>query len=242
MAFFACLFPLPPSQQKRAKMKRKGESHTTTVLLLLDLLAMLPACIPTGRGAGETPLSCSNIQHNTWETEETKETTREISIFKSATLWPILKTPTGGWYNAHPKRAFPSLQLILGAWGDMFSSEQLCFELGASMFSSNGSHEGSWNCDMHPTVMCQKVDRPWKDPKTSTALRMCLRWDGTKVSSLSCTKPGAAITTGALSVTPHGHNIHICTCCAQLHPSAGISNLNFSLHKNLTSTSSIRYF
>lgn len=119
MAFFVCLFPLPPSQQKRAKMKRKGESHATTVLLLLDLLAMLPACIPTVREAGETPLSCSNIQHNTWETEETKETTREISIFKSATLWPILKTPTGGWYNAHPKRAFPSLQIILGAWGDV---------------------------------------------------------------------------------------------------------------------------
>lgn len=101
----------------------------------------------------------------------------------------------------HPKRAFFSLQIILGAWGDMFSSEQLCFELGASMFPSNGSHEGPWNCHMQPRVMCQKEDRPWKDPKTSTALRMCLRWERTKASSLSCIKPGAAITTGTLSLT-----------------------------------------
>lgn len=53
----AFLFPLPPSQETSAKLKGTHESYTSTVLLPVHLLAMLPACIPTVRGVSETPLS-----------------------------------------------------------------------------------------------------------------------------------------------------------------------------------------
>lgn len=52
MAFvIVVVFPHP--NKKNAEMKRKGESHTTAVFLQMDLLATLPAYIPTVRGAGK---------------------------------------------------------------------------------------------------------------------------------------------------------------------------------------------
>lgn len=63
--------------------------------------------------------------------------------------------------------------------------------------------------------MCQKEDRPWKDPKTSTPLRMCLRWDGTKASSLSCTKARSSHqhwSTGHYPSQPQHSHLHMpCT-------------------------------
>lgn len=123
------LFCFPFPQQKSAKMKGTRESYATTLLLPIDLLATLPARILAVKGASEILsylLPCTTqYMGDRGEQGDYKEE----SAFLECNSLTYFKTPTGGGHIPHPKRAFSSLLIILRAWGDLFSSEHLCFQL-----------------------------------------------------------------------------------------------------------------
>lgn len=190
------LFPLPSPQQASAKMKGTHESYATTVLLPVDLLAMLPACISTARGGSEIPLSyllpCTTQYMGD---KGAQGDYNEESAFLERNTLTYFRTPAGGRYVPHPKRASSSLLIILGACGDfVFSSEHLCFHQVNPMKGPK-------------TVTCTPLPRTEKETEHGRTQRLVYSAEDVPEeeqdkSKLPPLQPGAVITGGSTECYP----------------------------------------
>lgn len=153
---------------------------------------MLPVCICTAREASETPLSyllpCTT-QYMGLKGDQGDY--KEESAFSECNLLTYFKTTTGGRYIPHPKRAFSSLLIILEDWGDLFSSEHLCFHQVNPM-------KGPETVTHTPLPRAEKETEHERTQRLVCSSEDVPEEEQDKSKLPPCTKPGAVITSGSI--------------------------------------------